>query len=120
MWWLAVAALSGCASTSRVDPAAPLFAGAVAEPEMPASVQGGLENQPAGAQVAVEDGPWGPGAALLLGTRYPAASGRDCRRFAVLGPGGTQPGLACRRPDGTWLRVRVLHDQGRPLMERRP
>ncbi len=87
---------------------------------MPAAVQGAFEGEPAGTRVPVQDGPWGPRVELLLGTRYPSASGRECRHFAALGPDGELPGLACRRPDGTWLRVRVLHHQGRPLMERRP
>jgi surface antigen len=81
-----------------------------------ASLQDVLERAPTGSRYRLPQSPWGEGVAVELRDAYTAASGRMCRRVTIDPAGASQPGLACRRADGHWQSVRVLHDHGRPIL----
>ena len=122
--------LAGCATTMGQRVSAP----PPGEPPdaLPQSVQPIFERGATG-PAPLESSPWGSDVVVVLGRIYSAASGRECRVFSVLAggevpegsrPGGrshmgeeARPGLACRRADRAWAEVRMLHHQGRPVME---
>jgi hypothetical protein len=112
--------------------AAALAAGCVGQPfpawstESPApaaaasTVHGVLETEPAGSRYRLPQSPWGEGVAVELRDLYTAASGRVCRRVTIDPSGARQPALACRTNGDEWEAVRVLHDDGRPVLQRTP
>jgi hypothetical protein len=113
LFLLLALAVSGCATVSDGGPAA------VAERPagLPESFQEHLDKLQSTAPIVLADSPWGTNVAVQVHAPYFAASGRTCRPLTIEPSGERRPGLVCRQQGSEWKRVRVLHHEGRPLLQ---
>ncbi|WP_447926377.1 DVU3141 family protein [Vreelandella sp. EE27] len=72
------------------------------------TINGFLEQSPAGGVVSAANSPWGNNVEIVADQPYLAASGRECRRLQIIATQGENSrALACKTPQG-WVNQRVV------------
>lgn len=110
---LSMAVISGCATSYPSGSASQeqryVLNDDSAKPILDESVNGFLDQTPAGGVISVANSPWGDNVEIVADEPYLAASGRECRRLQVIGMSGeARRALVCKASSEEWVNQRVI------------